>query len=244
MHSDFTNTADPVAGDLHAWLHAGLGAARGPADGRALTFATLISWLLAEGLGAYMLSRWIAAGGQKRQRARHGGVPLPVIFGHAGLAFTGFAAWVSFLVAGVAVLAWLAIGFLALAIGLGISTVTVWGPYPAHRAGAEPGEEDVSGDPGGQAAGRGAPIVPRGHTPADDVLGGIATDEMLTRALSDEALTSKLIDDALARIFEEPRSSWVAPRPNWHLAPLIPAAHGVFAIATFLLATLAAVAAR
>jgi hypothetical protein len=224
-------------------LHAGWGAAPGSGDGRALAFATLASWLLAEGLGAYMLSRWIAAGGTRQNRAKPDGVPLPVVFGHAGLAFTGLAAWASFLVTAVTALAWLAIGFLGLAIGLGISTVTLWAPYPARSAGAEPGEKPISGGPGGHTAGREAPIVPQGHAPGDDAPGGIATDEMLARALSDEALTDRLIDDVLVKMFAAPRTPWVAPRPSWDLAPLVPAAHGVFAIATFLLATLAAVAA-
>ena len=60
--------------------------------------------------------------------------------------------------------------------------------------------------------------------------------------LADEALTSRLVDDLLARMLAEP--SPAPHRPRWNLAPLIPAAHGVFAIATFLLATLAAIAAR
>jgi hypothetical protein len=224
-------------------LYAGWGAAPGSADGRALAFATLVSWLLAESLGAYMLGRWISAGGPRQRRAKPGRVPLPVIFGHASLAFIGLAAWSCFLVTALASLAWLAIGFLAVAIGLGISTVTVWGPYPAHATRAEPGGEPVSGGPRGQAAGREAQIPPKGHVPGNDVLARIATDEMLARALSDEALTSRLIDDALARIFATPRTPWAAPRPSWDLAPLVPAAHGVLAIATFLLATLAAVAA-
>ena len=236
MRSNVTAKADPTPAGLHAWVLAGKGVAPGVAHGRGLGFATLACWLAAEGLGAYMLGRWVASGGPRLQRGRPDRVSPAVIFGHAGLAFTGFVGWVSFLVTGSAALAWLAIGFLAPAIGLGISTVTVWTPYPAHRAGAgadDPSRRDKGGD---------VPSVPPGQARAADMLAGAFTNERLARVLADEALTSRLVDDLLARMLAEP--SPAPHRPRWNLAPLIPAAHGVFAIATFLLATLAAIAAR
>jgi hypothetical protein len=190
-----------------------LAAAPGRAHGRGLAFAALICWLAAESLGAWMLGRWIAGGGQRRGDARPGDVPRPVIFGHAGLAFTGLACWVGFTVTGSVVLAWLAVGVLAPAIGLGISTVTVWTPYPGLPADA----------------------------PGRSVPGGTVTGEALARALADEALTSSLVDDLLARMLARPPPAARRPRPD--LAPLIPAAHGVLAIATFLLAMLGAAAA-
>jgi hypothetical protein len=61
---------------------------------------------------------------------------------------------------------------------------------------------------------------------------------LLARALSDETLASRLVHDLLASMLA------VAPpaarRPKCHLAALIPAAHGVTAIATFLFAVLVA----
>jgi hypothetical protein len=66
------------------------------------------------------------------------------------------------------------------------------------------------------------------------------TEEMLARALRDKALTSRLVDDLLASMLAVPPP---ARRPKWRLAPLIPAAHGLTAMATILLAVLAAVAA-
>jgi hypothetical protein len=232
MRSNVTTKADPTAGGLHAWLAAGKSVAPGLAHGRGLAFATVACWLIAEGLGAYMLGRWVASNGPRRERGRPDRVSLPVVFGHAGLAFTGFACWVSFLVTGSAALGWVAIGFLAPAIGLGISTVTVWTPYPAHPARADDG-------PGSHGS---APAVPPGHAHSDSMLAGTFTNERLARVLSDEVLTSRLVDDLLARMLAEPPS--VRRRPKWNLAPLIPAVHGLFAIATFLLATLAAIAAR
>lgn len=233
-----------------------LGAAPGQPDSRALAIAALVSWLVAEGLGAWMLGSWIASGGPRQQGAGPDSVPRPVIFGHAGLALAGFACWVGFVATGLAVLAWLAIGFLAPAIGLGISTVTLWTPYPAHRAaagtespagprddgpdGQGPGHDRAGVGPGDHGTGSDAAAFP-GHAPGDDVPGGMITDEMLARALADEALTSRLVEDMLARMLAHPRPA--AGRPKLDLAPLIPAAHGILAIATFLLAMLGAVAA-
>lgn len=262
MHINAAIKAGPAGGSLHACLLAAGGAAPGLAGSRALGIATLVSWLITEGLGAWMLGTWIASGGPRQQRARPDGLPRPVIFGHAGLAFTGFAGWVSYLVTGSPALAWLAIGFLAPAIGLGLATVTVWTPYPARRGGpgaktlAGPGgdgpggqgpggEADVrksaGGGPGDHGTGSAAAAAPTERAHRDEVPAGMLTDEMLARALSDEALASRLVDDLLASMLAVPPPA--ARRPKWHLAPLIPAAHGLTAMATILLAVLAAVAA-
>jgi hypothetical protein len=219
MRSYITIRASPPASGMHGWLLAAREAAPGLAGSRSLALATLICWLIAETLGAYMLSRWIASHGARWPRAQPGGVPRSVIFGHAGMAFAGFAAWVGFLATGSPAIAWLAICLLVPAIGLGISIVTVWTPYPARRA----------------AAGVQPPTAPHGDVPA-----GIGTGESLAGTLSDEALTSRLVDDLLADLLAVPPS---ARRPKWHLAPIIPAVHGVAALVTFLLAILAAIAA-
>src|ERR1700752_5173305 len=65
-------------------------------DKHALAVITLVSWLLAESLGAYMLTSWISSGGHQAPADLAGAVPRWVIFGHAGLAFTGLLAWISF----------------------------------------------------------------------------------------------------------------------------------------------------
>ncbi len=213
------------AGHAGQFLLAGGGSAPGPAGGRGLAVATLVTWLSAELLGAYMLRNWIASGGFRDRQARPPGLSPALIFWHAGLAFGGVVSWVSFLVTASAAAAWLAIGFLAPAIGLGVSTVTVWTPYPARRPRAGP---DPPGRPG--------PGQPGDSTPAI-----LVTNEVLDRALANEALTGKLVDDLLERMLTEP-----APPPRnraWQFAPMIPVLHGVLAIATFLLAMLAAVAA-
>jgi hypothetical protein len=78
-------------------------------------------------------------------------------------------------------------------------------------------------------------------TPAENAIGHRLTDEGLARALSSEAQASKLINEALAGL-----SAQQAParKSRQHLAPLIPAGHGLAAVATFVLAVLSAINSR
>jgi manganese efflux pump family protein len=201
------------------------------APSRTLAFVTLITWLIDAGSGGYMLRTWIARGGLRRQRASDRLAPR-VVFGHFGMATTGLLVWLCYLATGWIVLAWLAVGLLMLVIGLGVSTVTVWTPFPAHRAtgtGASPG----AGDPG----------VSPAAAPAEEALGGRLTDETLNRALTDDALLSRLVEDVVAGARAVPSRG--APRKSIPSATaLIPAGHGMAAIATMLLAVLTAVSAR
>ena len=181
-----------------------------------MRFATLISWLVTASLGGYMLHTWLARGGLRRERARAGGLPPPLIFGHAGLAISGLLVWAAFVASGTRALAWTAVGVLMVTVGLGLSTVTLWTPYPARRPGerrdATPWNEAavVIADAGEGAAGEPGP-------PAYQV-----TDEMIARLLDDP--------------FPGPRRHPIRPNP----AVLVPIAHGFAAIATFVLAVTAA----
>jgi hypothetical protein len=74
--------------------------------------------------------------------------------------------------------------------------------------------------------------------PAEDAIGDRVTDEALAAALSNEALAGQLINDMLARL---PGEQPPARRSRRHLAPLIPAGHGLAAVATFVLAVLSAI---
>jgi hypothetical protein len=210
---------------LHGCLLAAGEHANGRPGGRSLTVAALISWLLAEGLGAGMFRSWLVTAGTRERggQARQDSVPPAIILGHAGLALGGFASWVSFLATGKPALAWLAIGFLAPAIGLGISTVTVWTPFPARQ----PGSANSPGPPRHDGG--------RGSTPSI-----LVTNEMLDQVLANEALTGKLVDDLVERMLTGPARPPPVSR-GWRLAPVIPILHGVLAIATFLLAMLAAI---
>ena len=180
-----------------------------------------------------MLRTWIARGGLRRQRASDRLAPR-VVFGHFGMASTGLLVWISYLVTRWIVLAWLAVGLLMVVIGLGVSTVTLWTPFPAHRADA------------GTGAGRSR----RGHpaeadafaSPAEGMLTGGLTDEMLNRALTDDALLGQLVEDVVARARAgPPRAARIRPA---HLAALIPASHGIAAITTMVLAVLTAAGSR
>jgi hypothetical protein len=184
-------------------------------QGHSFAVAALVSWLATEAFGGYMLSSVIGSGGSRLNRDAPGAVPRSVIFGHAGLAFAGLVWWISFVVTRDVPLAWLSIGFLAPAIGLGISTLTLWTPYPARRPGAEPAWRQYDGTL------------------------GITSDELLVAALDDDALTTKLVDELVASVLDRPDPT--PRRQKWQLSPLIPAAHGVLAMSTVLFAVLAAV---
>jgi hypothetical protein len=217
-----TIEAVEVAGALLSQSGAALAAASRP-----LGFAALITWLLDAGSGAYMLGTWIARGGLRRQRASGDRLGSVIVFAHFGMATTGLLIWASYLATRWALLGWLAIGLLMVVIGLGISTVTLWTPFPAPRA-----ADAAAGTPG--ATGVFA-------NPAEDALSLAVTDDELARALTDEVLLAKLVDEVLARAPEDELRA--ARKPRAHLATLIPAGHGIAAITTILLAALTAASA-
>jgi hypothetical protein len=199
----------------------GLAEPAGQPHPRALGVAALIAWLLTVSLGAYMARAWVGSGGLRRRRASDDDFPPAVLLGHASLAVTGLLLWAGYLASGLAALAWAATGVLAAAIGLGVSTVTLWTPYPVRQPlgprgtlpepGAGPGFGDAA-----HAAGDGPP-----HGPLDgpDPPAFEVTDEMLHALLS---------SPAPARRRRRPQA-------------LIPLFHGIGAITTFLLAVLTAV---
>ena len=131
--------------------------------------ATLVSWLVTASLGAFMLRSWLAHGGLHAERAKTGGLPPQLIFGHAAAALTGLLTWSGFLASGARPLAWAAVALLMVAVALGLCTVTLWTPYPARR----PGERR---QPAAREAG-----PPAGQREFE------VTDEMIARFLADPA---------------------------------------------------------
>jgi hypothetical protein len=129
--------------------------------------AAFISWLVTVSLGAFMLRTWLARDGLRRERAKAGGLPPPLIFGHAAAAVTGLLAWAAFLGSGARPLAWTAVALLMVAIGLGLCTVTLWTPYPARN----PGERRSA--------------APAGTPAPDDPAALEVTDEMIAQFLAD-----------------------------------------------------------
>ena len=194
-----------------------------------LAIATLITWLIAGAAGIYMFGTWLSHGGPGHQRARSDGLPPAVIFTHLGFGAAGLLAWVSYLATGWDWLAWTGVGLLMPGIGLGICTVTLWGPYPAPPK------------PGTRAAGGTGPVGGMLAAPPENAIGGRLTDEAFARALASEAHTSRLVNEILAGL---PAEQAPARKSRRHLEPLIPAGHGIAAVATFVLAVLSAISAR
>jgi hypothetical protein len=182
---------------------------------RPLAVAALIAWVLTAGIGLYMLRTWITRGGLRRQRATGVGVPPAVVFSHAGAALTGLLVWVGFVKTEWDPLGWLGVGLVTTAIGLGVCTVTLWTPYPVVVPVAAPG---------GSVPAEGGPIPPGARGPR----GGVPPDY---------TVTDEMIAGLLADPFPERQ------RPRIKLAPFVPVAHGFAALATFMLAVLAAISA-
>lgn len=118
---------------------------------------------------------------------------------------------------------------------------------PLRRLGDHPaGQQDQKGSPANPSAlsvKAGNPTVaPLGTRTARTCWPACSPTSLLARALSGVTLASRLVHDLLASMLAVPPPA--ARTPKWHLAALVPAAHDVTAIATFLFAVLVAGAAR
>jgi hypothetical protein len=196
--------------------------------GRPFAVAALIAWLLTAGIGAYMLRTWVARGGLRAQRATGVGVPPAVVFGHASAALTGLAVWLSYLGTGWASLAWVGVGFIATAIMLGICTVTMWTPYPIAVPEAVPEVVPEARRAPGPSTGQ--------HGAGQHGAGEHGAGE---RRPGEDPGAFEVTDEMIARLLASPFPG--RRRPKLRLVPLIPVAHGFAALATFMLATLAAI---
>jgi hypothetical protein len=201
-----------------------------------LAYATLIAWFVAGVAGVFMFRTWLSRDGLRRQRSRRGGLPPAVIFTHFGLGAAGFGAWVGYVATSWDALAWLGVGLLMPGIGLGLCTVLLWTPYPTLPEPATP-------SPAGDAEPRGAgPATGMLASPPEDAIAGQLSNDALAKTLSSEVLTGRLINDMLAGL---PKQQPPPERKSrGHLAPLIPAGHGLAAMATFFLAVITAISAR
>src|SRR6202011_5974534 len=90
----------------------------------ALGLAALGAWLITAGSGACLLGSWIISSGIRRQHTPTGDPPAALL-GHFALATTGLMAWVIYLIAGWAPLAWTAAGLLLPIAGLGLAIATL-----------------------------------------------------------------------------------------------------------------------
>jgi hypothetical protein len=199
-----------------------------------MSVAALIAWLVTAGSGAYVLGSWIARGGSLRRHAGGASTSSPpsVIFGHFGLALSGLAVWVAYLITGWAVLAWAAVGVLLPVAGLGMATLAVGLPRrrPPVTGGALAGAADqgtgsaaaataradgippLAGD-GTSGSPRTAVIGPGGAGPGG--VGGVGAGRAGMHGTATDSVRTRL-------------------------SPLVVAGHGALAVTTMLLVLLAA----
>ena len=195
-----------------------------------MRFATLLSWLVTASLGTFMLRTWLARDGLRRERAREGGLPPHLIFGHATLALIGLLLWIGYLASGARPLAWAGVGALMVTVCLGLCTVTLWTPYPARR----PGERRAPGTTDAPAA-----------TPdAAEVSATAALTQASSPAVdpdNDDDQAYQVTDEMIARLLADPFPVRHPPSIRPNPAVLVPVAHGFGAIATFVLAVMTAI---
>ena len=201
-----------------------------------LAIATLVCWAFTASLGGYMLRSLIARDGLRRQLGVRDGLHPGVLVAHFSLALTGLVTWICYLVTAAEPVAWLAVGLLVPGIGMGITTVTLWTPYPRPPGADQPGQAP----PGQAPPGLAPPVL---APPAEQAVRGRLTDEALARALADEALTRKLIDEMIASLPAE-AAQQAQKKPKSSPAGLIPIMHGLGAVATFALAVVTAAGMR
>jgi len=92
-----------------------------------VTIAALITWVLAATMGAFLLTTFVVNGGlQSGTEGRSSRFAPPLILGHAGLAATGLAIWIWYLISGAKALPWVCLGVLACVAALGLTMFGFW----------------------------------------------------------------------------------------------------------------------
>ena len=115
------------------------GPARPPGD-LAASLAALAAWIATAAAGSYLLAGWLLPGGPRRRPALAAGRPPAIIISHFALALAGLGIWIGFMAAGVAALAWVAVGLIVPAAGLGMAALVTAQPELAPSGGtASPG---------------------------------------------------------------------------------------------------------
>jgi manganese efflux pump family protein len=89
--------------------------------------ASLVTWVLAALVGAYLLRTWLVNGGWRTwHEAQRSRFAPALIFGHGGLAATGLAVWIGYLAVNADPLAWIAWVVLLPVAGLGFTMFGLW----------------------------------------------------------------------------------------------------------------------
>jgi hypothetical protein len=91
-----------------------------------MPIAALVTWIITALIGSFMLIRWVSRGGLRRQGAGATHFAPARVFTHFGLAAAGLILWISYLVTGSSVLAWIAFGALVPVALLGGLLVRRW----------------------------------------------------------------------------------------------------------------------
>ncbi|HET7070560.1 MAG TPA: hypothetical protein VFI40_07035 [Nocardioides sp.] len=114
-----------------------------------MIIAALTAWVLTALMGGYLLATWIANGGLRPRLGEQPSRFAPqLIFGHGGLAATGLALWISYLILATSALAWVAVADLVLVAALGATMFGLWirtargQPHGRHVAGPRHAAED------------------------------------------------------------------------------------------------------
>jgi len=110
----------------------------------------LITWILAAGLGLYLLAIWLIEYDKDFQAAAATRLPPPVLAGHVLVAAGGLALWTSYLIWDVNSLAWYSVIALVLAATLGLTMAIRWiSVYRAKRAGEQLAARFIAAPTGG-----------------------------------------------------------------------------------------------
>lgn len=238
----------------------------GPVDRRPLGLATLAAWLLTVGSGGYLLLRFVAGGGLRRQRAAGDRTGPAVVLTHFGLASTGLLLWAGYLASGWLALSWVAVALLLPVIGFGMATLIVWtsGPSrsrsgaPAQRSRTSGSPSRTSGAPSGTSLASAQPSPPSGGPSAvsepslpgtEPSLAGTELSPAGARSPVSPAGAPGQLQVAEMRDQEPIGQATQAPqtasgrRPSRWLTVVIPIVHGLLASTTILLALLTALGA-
>jgi hypothetical protein len=91
----------------------------------------LLAWLLTAASGAWVLVRWLLAGGSPL-RGTATAAPPAVILGHVGAGLLGLVLWAAFMLSGWAALAWISLVLLAPVVGAGMVVLALGLPGPVR----------------------------------------------------------------------------------------------------------------
>ena len=214
-----------------------------------LNLAALLAWVVTAGSGAYLVARWLAAGGRLRGGGASSAAPPGTVVAHFVLAVTGLVLWIAFLLAGWPVLAWTAGALLIPVAGLGMGLVTVGLPVGLIRRSS--GSNGSNGSNGARRRGRirwasvaGEPQEwPPGERPlANGPAGnGPPGHGVAGNGSARAAMAARSAPSAATALKPPPVPAVRAPRRPGRVPVLVVAAHGVLAAATLFLVLLAAV---